>query len=154
MASTVEILDAVVQRLHLKLPQLAVEYFPENAKNYTLNHSLGALLVSYLGSQFDDTTDTGFIAQPRAIKISITVVVRQLNGRGGAIEVLDLARRAIVGFRPPDCKKIRAVSEKFLGQASGLWQYALDISTSGMLVEDTEVANEHPLTVVNYEEAP
>lgn len=154
MASTVEILDAVLQRLQLKLPQLVSEYFPESPKNYRLNHPTGALLLSYIGSQFDETIDTDFIAQPRAIKLSITVVVRQLNGRGGVIEVLDLARRAVVGFKPPDCKKIRAVSEKFLGQNADLWQYALDISTSGMLVEDEEVANEHPLTVVNYEEAP
>lgn len=152
MATTLQIIDAVVERLRAKLPALAVEYFPEQPADYRLNHPRGALLVSYAGSQFGDTVDTAVIAQPRTVKLSVTVVLRQLNGRGGAVDVLDLVRLVLVGFRPPDCRKTRVVSEKFLGESAGLWQYAVDFSAEAMQVEDAEGATEPLLTEVTYEE--
>ena len=154
MATTLQIIDAVVERLKVKLPQLAVEYFPDRPAEYRLNHPRGALLVSYLGSQFDTTVDVTDIAQPRTVKLSVTVILRQLNGKGGAVDVVDAVRQALVGFRPPDCRKVWAVSEKFLGETAGLWQYAVDLATEAMLVEDADVNTETPLTLVTYEENP
>ncbi|MGE1004211.1 Gp37 family protein (plasmid) [Ralstonia syzygii subsp. celebesensis] len=154
MATTLQIIDAVVQRLKTKLPLLAIEYFPDKPAEYRLNHPRGALLVSYLGSQFDKTADVTYIAQPRTVKLSITVILRQLNGRGGAVDVADDVRRALIGWRPPDCRKVWAVSDKFLGETAGLWQYAVDLATQAMLVEDADVDTEIPLTQVTYEEQP
>ena len=154
MATTLQIIDAVVERLKVKLPQLAVEYFPDRPAEYRLNHPRGALLVSYLGSQFDTTVDVTYIAQPRTVKLSVTVILRQLNGKGGAVDVVDAVRQALVGFRPPDCRKVWAMSEKFLGETAGLWQYAVDLATEAMLVEDADVNTETPLTLVTYEENP
>ena len=154
MATTLQIIDAVVERLKVKLPQLAVEYFPDRPAEYRLNHPRGALLVSYLGSQVDTTVDVTYIAQPRTVKLSVTVILRQLNGKGGAVDVVDAVRQALVGFRPPDCRKVWAVSEKFLGETAGLWQYAVDLATEAMLVEDADVNTETPLTLVTYEENP
>ncbi|WP_369951985.1 Gp37 family protein [Ralstonia syzygii] len=154
MATTLEIIDALVQRLKAKLPQLAVEYFPDKPADYRLNHPRGALLVSYLGSQFDKTVDVTYIAQPRTVKLSVTVILRQLHGRGGAVDVVDDVRRALIGWKPPDCRKVWAVSDKFLGETAGLWQYAVDLATQSMLVEDADVGTETPLTQVTYEEQP
>ncbi|HAU8965466.1 TPA: hypothetical protein JEW93_003648, partial [Escherichia coli] len=55
------VLDAVLARLREKLPQLQVEYFPEKPSEYRLNHSVGALLLSYAGSRFDRPDDTGAV---------------------------------------------------------------------------------------------
>ena len=88
------------------------------------------------------------------MKLSVTVILRQLNGRGGAVDVVDAVRQALVGFRPPDCRKVWAMSEKFLGETAGLWQYAVDVATEAMLVEDADVNTETPLTLVTYEENP
>ncbi|MDO5940638.1 Gp37 family protein [Burkholderia cepacia] len=154
MATTLQIIDALVQRLKVKLPQLAVEYFPDKPAEYRLNHPKGALLVSYLGSKFDPTVDVTYIAQPRTVKLSVTVILRQLHGRGGAVDVVDDVRRALIGWRPPDCRKVWAVSDKFLGETAGLWQYAVDLASESMLVEDADVNTETPLTQVTYEEQP
>ena len=154
MATTLQIIDAVVARLKAKLPQLAVEYFPDRPAEYRLNHPGGALLVSYLGSQFDTTVDVTYIAQPRTVKLSVTVILRQLNGKGGAVDVVDAVRQALVGFRPPDCRKVWAVSEKFLGETAGLWQYAVDVASEAMLVEDADVNTESPLIDITFEEKP
>lgn len=152
MAATLQIIDAVLSRLQTKLPGLAIEYFPERPAEYRLNHPVGALLVSYLGSQFAASVDTWYVAQPRTVKLSVTVVLRQLNGRGGAVDVLDDVRRALLGWAPPDCMKLKAVSEKFLGETAGLWQYAVDFHTETMQVEDEDDEALPLLNTVNQEE--
>ncbi|MFB9160004.1 Gp37 family protein [Chromobacterium violaceum] len=154
MATTVQIIDALVARLKDKLPSLAVEYFPEKPADYRLNHPVGALLVSYLGSQFGATVDAGVVVQPRTLKLSVTVVLRQLNGRSGAVAVLDDVRRTLVGYRLPDCRKLQAAAERFLGQTSGLWQYAVDLTAQGMQIEEDDAADSPILTQVNHEEQP
>ena len=153
MATTLQIIDAVVGRLKVKIPQLAVEFFPDRPSEYRLNHPKGALLVSYPGSKFGDPIDITYVAQPRDVKLSVTVVMRQLNGRGGAVDVVDTVRQVLVGWRPPDCKKARAGPDTFLGETAGLWQYAVDFSAETMLVEDTEGESGPLLTEVTYEES-
>ncbi|MCW3700370.1 Gp37 family protein [Burkholderia cenocepacia] len=152
MATTLEMVDAVVARLRFKLPALVTEYFPERPDEYRLNHAIGALLVSYPGSQYDTTVDTDMVVQPRRVKFAVAIVLRQLNGRGGAIDVLDHVRTALVGFRPPDCKKLAAVSDKFLGESAGLWQYVIEFSAGAVIVEDAEPNDGPLLTQVTYEE--
>ena len=153
MATTLQIIDAVVGRLKVKIPQLAVEYFPDDPAKYRLNHPRGALLVSYPGAKFGETVDVTYIAQPRDTKLSVTVVMRQLNGKGGAIDMSDAVLLALVGWRPPDCLKVQGGLVKFLGETAGIWQYAVDVATESMLVEDADVNTEKPLTRVTYEEA-
>jgi len=143
--TTLQIIDAVVTRLESKIAKMAVESFPERPSEYRLNHPRGALLVSYAGGRFGVPNDTGIVVQSRIITLSITVVMRQLNGNGGAIEVLDQVRHALTGFKPPNCRrKMWAISEKFLGESAGLWQYALDMSTEGVQVEELD-ADQEPL---------
>ncbi|VAV76601.1 Gp37 protein [Enterobacter hormaechei] len=92
------VLDAVLTRLREKLPQLQVEYFPEKPAEYRLNHPVGALLVSYAGSRFDKPNDIGAVLQTQTIQLCVTVVFRQLNGKRGAIDVLDAVRRILGGY--------------------------------------------------------
>jgi hypothetical protein len=138
MASTMEIITAVGDRLSKKVPGLAVEFFPEKPAEYRLNHPRGALLVSYAGSRFGQVGDTGFVAQQREIRITITVVMRQLNGKGGAIEAVDAVRAALFCWRAPDCQRFRLVAERFLGEAAGLWQYAVDFACDAIVVQVNE----------------
>ncbi|KVN76034.1 hypothetical protein WL05_01825 [Burkholderia ubonensis] len=152
MATTLEMVDAIVARLRVKLPALAAEYFPERPDDYRLNHAVGALLVSYPGSQYDATVDTAVVVQPRRVKFAVAVVLRQLNGRGGAIDVLDHVRAALVGFRPPDCRKLVAISDKFLGESAGLWQYVIEFSAETVIVEDAEPNDGPLLTDITYQE--
>lgn len=154
MATTRQIIDAVVARLQDAFPALAVEHFPDRPAKYALDHPVGALLVRYRKSRFRATADVTHIAQPRTVKLSVTVVLRQFNGEGGVTDVLDAARQTLVGFRPPDCRKIWIVSEKCLGEAAGLWRYTVRLATETLLVEDADADTEPHLTLVTYEENP
>ncbi|EQC0634433.1 Gp37 family protein [Salmonella enterica] len=150
---TLTIVDDVVQRLRLKLPALQVEYFPEKPEEFRLNHPTGAVLVSYISSKYAAPEDTCAVVQAQTVTLCATVVMRQLNGRGGAVAMLELVRRALGGWRPANCHRpVRLKQDTFIGEVAGLWQYALEFVTDTMFVEDSE-ADELPLLVtVNYEE--
>ena len=113
------VLDAVLARLREKLPQLQVEYFPEKPAEYRLNHPVGALLLSYAGSRFDRPDDTGAVIQSQTIQLCVTVVFRQLNGKKGAINVLDAVRRILGGHTPPGCRRRIWLTREVLSVKSG-----------------------------------
>ena len=140
MAVTLTIIDAVVVRLKMAFQDLAVEYFPDKPSEYRLNHPKGALLVSYLGAKYQEPIDTTAVVQPATVKLNVTVVLRQLNGKDGAVAVLMRLRAALIGYKPPNCRrKVWAVGEQYLGESAGIWQYALDVSTEAVVVEDDDI---------------
>jgi hypothetical protein len=141
VASTLDMIDAIKARLTQQLPGLAVEYFPDKPAEYRLNHPRGAVLVSYLGSSFEKTVSTAVIAQPRTLRFGLTLMMRQLNQRQGAVALLDAVRCAMIGFVLPGGKKSWVLSERYLGESGGIWQYALDIANETLELEDTEPDN-------------
>ena len=148
-----ELLSAVVLRLRAKLPALHVDFFPESPAEFRLNHPVGAVLVSYGKSTFGRTQDVGVVIQPQTVRFNATAVLRQLNGKGGAVDVLDLLRQSLGGWRPPDCQRdIWLVEDVFLGQREGLWQYVLTFETVTVFVQDSESADLPLLTQVEYED--
>ena len=149
MATTNEILEAVRARLE-ELP-LSAEFWPEEEKEYRLNHSVGAALVGYAGATYSPSRDTFTVIQRREITIPVILVFRQLNGADGAVDMLDRVRALLVGFRPPDCGKLHMQSERFAGQASRLWWYELTLTCTGMLVESTEFEDGPKLTQLDFE---
>lgn len=145
--------EALLDRLKLKFPGLQVAYFPEKPDEFRLNHPKGALLVSYGKSTFGAMQDTGVVLQPQTARFSITVVMRQLNGAEGAVAVLDLVRQALGGWRPPNCRRaIWLISDTFLGQVSGLWQYDLMVATETVFIQNSEPDDAPLLKKVEYEE--
>ena len=132
-----QVIDAVVEHLKASF-DLAVEYFPESPDKYRLNHPVGSLLVSYPGSTFERVDDAATIVQTRYVHMSVTVVARQLNGRSGAVDIAEHTLGALVGFAPPACSKFAATGVKFLGSDKGLWQYAVDVAASTLLVESAD----------------
>lgn len=152
MATTLDIIGWVESYLSAQLPDLSVEYFPDSPADYRLNHPVGALLISYTGSKFDTTVDTEFVVQTRRLTVTVTAVVRQLNGKDGAVGVLDRLRTALIGKRPPDCSKLSIGEERFLSENAGLWQYAADFTMTTVVVEDNETDQLPLLTRVDYME--
>lgn len=58
--------------------------------------------------------------QSQTIQLCVTVVFRQLNGKKGAINVLDAVRRILGGHTPPGCRRrIWLTREVFIGEVRG-----------------------------------
>ncbi|VAF10640.1 Gp37 protein [Enterobacter hormaechei] len=110
--------------------------------------------MSYAGSRFDKPNDIGAVLQTQTIQLCVTVVFRQLNGKRGAIDVLDAVRRILGGYTPPNCRRrIWLTREVFIGEVKGLWQYALDFATESVFIEDSDLPSGPLLIEVNYEES-
>jgi hypothetical protein len=150
MGQTLEALDSVMARLKDGNPDLAVEYFPDDPDTYQLTHPKGALLVSYPGADFGESVDAAIVVQERDLAVAITLLFRQLNGRDGAVERLDLLRRQLVGFAPEHCRKMTARKEKFLQQKSGVWYYAALFGARTVQAECAEEEGGPPAAQITF----
>ncbi|EAS1877730.1 hypothetical protein AIP78_01130 [Salmonella enterica] len=138
--NTLPVLDDLVARLRARLPGLHVAYFPDSPDAFTLTHPVGAVLLSYSRSTYGTSESTGAVVQPQTMRFVATVVLRQLNGRDGAVDVLDSVRQALGGWRPQNClRPVWLVEDTFLGEAQGLWQYALTFATQSFFIQDDDL---------------
>jgi hypothetical protein len=129
---------AFIARLQGRLPELEVEAFPDDPDEYRLNHPIGALLVRYHGSKYGMPEHTNFMVQERVMAVEVTLVFRCLNGKDGIYAYLESVRRALAGYQPAGFTKIKPVGEEFLAQGGGEWRYAVDFSTTTIVVEESE----------------
>ncbi|WP_218652031.1 Gp37 family protein [Limnobaculum xujianqingii] len=152
MSITLDVLDAVLIRLkdaHGKA--LAIEYFPEQPASYRLNHAVGAVLISYSKSNFNNVEALDSTWMARDMTIPLTLMFRQLHGKKGVIAYLDHLRETLTGWTPPHCDTaLKPVSEIFLAQNAGIWQYALDFNTR---INQIQVSDETP-PHLRYEDYP
>lgn len=135
MSATRPIIDAVVEHLQAAIPWVSVEAFPERPSEYQFIHPVGAILVGYGGSKFGDIEQLGRIAQQRDVRLMLTVFGSSLNADDGTLTILDETRLAMVGFAPPNCQPCHLISEEFLAEDAGAWQYQLVLQTETQQVE-------------------
>lgn len=135
MSATRPIIDAVQQHLQAALPWVAVEVFPERPADYQFIHPTGAVLVGYQSSKFGSVEGLSMIAQQRDVVLHLTIIGANLHGDDGALAILDEVRLAIVGFTPPNCLPCHLLTERFLSEDAGAWQYELTIQTETQQVE-------------------
>ncbi|AKG11488.1 hypothetical protein AAX07_05210 [Moraxella bovoculi] len=132
---TLAILASVREKLRQDLPSIEVDLFPDNPASYRFIHPVGAVLIGHQGSDYEMTDDTHAIVQTRKLTFSLTVFGRGVRHDKGAIALLDKVRAVITGFRPKHCNKIHLVSERYLHQDGGAWQYELKVRTETQSVE-------------------
>ena len=109
--------------------------FPERPSEYQFIHPVGAILVGYGGSKFGEIEQLGRIAQQRNVRLMLTVFGSSLNADDGTLAILDETRLAMVGFAPPNCQPCHLISEEFLAEDAGAWQYQLVLQTETQQVE-------------------
>jgi len=137
MADTLALIDAALTHLGAALPELAVELFPGKPGEYRLNHPLGALLLGYASSTHGPARPLGMVVQERTLRLTVTLVTRQLWGRDGAVAYLDRLRAALVGWAAPDALGgMTAAGERFLSAEAGLWWYASEFETTTLTIEE------------------
>lgn len=135
MSATVPILQDLTAHLQAALPELAVDLFPDRPSEYRFMHPVGAVLVQYQGSRFERPQALQAIVQQRLLNIHLTVFGRNLHHDWGALAILDNIRLAVVGYAPIDCSPIHLLSEGFLDETAGAWQYELRLQTETVQVQ-------------------
>jgi len=151
---TETILQSVLERLQaVHGEQLEIRYYPQDADHYRLNHPVGAVLLGYSRSQF--STERGLDATwvTRDLSLPLTLVFCQLDGADGVIAWLDRLRETLTGFTPAHCDMpMRPVSELFLGEETGIWQYGQEWATRTVQVQVVPDAVGLPLVAVDFKE--
>lgn len=148
MSATVPILQDLTAHIQAALPNLEVRLFPDRPSEYRFMHPVGAVLVQYSGSQFEPPRALQTIVQQRSLKIHLTVFGRNLHHDFGTLDLLDKIRLAVVGHRPVDCSPIHLLSEGFLDETAGAWQYELRLQTETEQIQVCQPDNRPRLTSV------
>ena len=141
MSATRPILESILAHLQAALPNYAVEMFPEQPDAYQFLHPSGAVLIGYQGSKFKELDDLDLITQQRNVIVHFTVFGRGVHSDGGALDLLDGLRLAIVGFQPINCQRCHLIEEAFLTEDAGAWQYQLRVQTETLQVEKRAESN-------------
>ncbi|MDO5650550.1 MAG: Gp37 family protein [Moraxella sp.] len=116
--------------------ELAVSFYPEKPTSYRLNHTNGALLVSYGRSNYPKHNDTNAVIRPRELTYSVTVVSRGLYDRFGAVPLVDWVLELLSGFMPTHTTKpLAPIKDYFDTHESGLWFYTVEFATETSLVQ-------------------
>ena len=78
--------------------------------------------------------------QPQTIQLCVTVVFRQLNGKRGAIDVLDAVRRILGGYTPTE------LPPSYLADPGGLYRRGQGtvavrsrFATESVFIEDSDL---------------
>ena len=154
MATTNEILESVRSRL-AELP-LSAEFWPEEEKEYRLNHPVGAVLVGYAGASYGPSRDTFAVIQTREITLAVILVFRQLNGPDGAGKRAMPQRAGSQRITPGSRNRneFLHIHLPVFGLNSlplRLSWYELTLTCAGVLVEAMEEEDKPVLTDIDFE---
>lgn len=111
---------------------LSVEDYPGTPASFQIRHPRGHILVRYVRSQYAGTKSTDSAVQTRAMTFEAVILLRDLRTTADAEPYIELARKQIQGFKLPGCSIITIVSDGFVAENSGIWQYNIIFRSSTM----------------------
>ncbi len=123
-----EIENKIIEKLKEEISDVAVEGFPDVPGNYMLKHAVGAVLVRYIGAKFEKPQNYSRIFQEGYSQYAITIIMRNLHRKkriSGIYDKLDEVREILTGFSPDGRFKMFPVSEDFIDEENGIWQYEM-----------------------------
>ena len=113
----------IITQLKSSISDLKVEEFPDKPAEYKLIHSKGAVLVHFLGTNYNEPDEQGFIQQTANLRFGLTLMIKGLRDKNGAYAYIDSIISTLTGFTPTGCTKMYPVRVGFLTENDGVWQY-------------------------------
>lgn len=122
MTTLVLLESAVLGRLRDAIPatDLAIEPYPEKPGEYSLLHPNGALLLFVRESRYGGYSNG---AMRRTTRFIVTLLLRNFKEHQSAYDWIDAVRGLLFGYAPDGWQPIQPVSEHFVSEESGIWQY-------------------------------
>lgn len=133
--TTEQIEDAIISKLQTDITDLQIEGFPDSPDDYRLIHPVGAILVQYRGSDFDEPKALDTVSQTKRMDFLTVLVMRHLRSHQGAYAYLDSIRSSLRGHQITGFSKIYPVRERFLAEKNGIWWWAITFRMLGREVE-------------------
>lgn len=132
-----ELEQAVIAKLQSAALGIAIEPYPDSPGDYSLLDPVGAALVFIQGSRYEQSSN---LVQNRTTRIIVTLLVRNLGTHQGAYALIDAITVALLGWVPPlqgdgqNWCGLSAVSDQYVNESSGVWQYDLVLETSRLAI--------------------
>jgi len=140
----------IVDRLKSRLTNIQVEPYPDRPAEYKLLHPTGAVLVHYQGSRYGKRRATDAVVQERRLEFGITVMARHLRVHTGAYAILDSVCAILTGWKPAGYGKVYPLSDGFLSEDTGIWQYQMSFAVDSVNVEIAEEEQKVLLTKLTF----
>lgn len=121
--------------------ELAIEPYPEKPSEYQLLHPKGVLLVFVQGSRYGNYSNGAML---RSTRLVITLLIRNFSQHQEAYDWIDAVQALLFGFIPDGWQPIKAVSDQFISESSGVWQYDLIFETTRLTTSQFDLC---PLTI-------
>lgn len=131
MSDLLTLENSVITQLATANLGVTIEPYPDRPADYTLLDPNGALLVVIQGSRYSPYMNG---VQTRTTRIIVTLLVRNLTSHTGAYPLLDAVLNALQGWQPAGWQSVAAISEQFVTEDSGVWQYDLVFETSRLQI--------------------
>jgi hypothetical protein len=110
---------------------ITIEPYPDRPSEYSLIDPDAAALVVIPSSSYTPAING---VQTRTTRIIITLLVRNLGTHAGAYDLLDSILAALQGWRPDGWMMLEAVSDQFVAETDGVWQYDMVFETSRLQI--------------------
>ena len=130
-----DIENEIIGKIREKIPELHVEGFPDQPSEFRLTHPKGAILVYYLGANYSQSKNLGYIVQDKTLEFSITIITRDLRSCWGVYHYIDFIRNLLTGYKPENCSKMQPVKEHFISENTGIWQYEINFTLTTPNIE-------------------
>ena len=139
----------IIARLQ-KCPELDVQTkeIDSSGLNKQQQSSKPMVYVLYQGSTFDEPQELGMISQLETMAFDIIIFARKQRGSTGAYAAFEILTKNLLGYREKGMRS-PIIFQKFgyVSETNTTWQYALQCSFTGYIVEscDEENSEQPPL---------
>lgn len=100
---------------------------PDSIENFKLTHPVGAILITYKGSEYTESPFNFRVAQNRDMTFTLFVVARKKNL--DPEEYIDLLLN--LSLHETDAQRadrqIKVIKDEFIDETNGVWTYAIDV---------------------------
>ncbi len=135
--------EAIISRLHEKLPEVKIIGFPDNPDKYTWTNATGEILVNFQGAGFSDPIDPMQPIQIEEDEFLLNISIKGLRTHSGAYAYIERVMRALTGYsipgQPSSCLPLRPKNIRFRNQRAGIWTYGFLFKLKRKVCFDPEV---------------
>ena len=107
-----------------------------------------SVYVLYQGSQYEDPETLSMIAQMETMTFEIVIIARKLRGKSGIYAAFEIITKKLLGYREKGMRT-PVIFQKFgyVSEMQGTYQYALQCSFTGYIVQSYDEDAEKPLLI-------
>lgn len=107
---------------------------PPSLEGYKLTHPIGAILIVYAGSNYNNRDAVNKVIQDRTLKFGIVIKVRDIPGKMKPEEYIQYVIDSLAGLSYKN-ELIYFTEDTFMEEAGGVWTYYLELIVKDLYID-------------------